>query len=380
MYEYGYQLSENPFTLTPNLRYVRPNTSYQRALIALRDGVHEQKGFALLIGEVGTGKTTLIHHFLDSCGPDVKTAFIFHTAQSFEELLQMILQDLEVPCRRWQRLEMLETLNAYLLQEALDGQRVVLIIDEAQRLSVEVLEELRMLSNLETSRHKLLQVVLVGQLELAAKLRHPNLRQLQQRIAVTAELKPLTASEVEQYIAHRLKTAGYKGQSLLTRRALRQLYRASGGIPRLINVLCDRSLNIGHERDARQINSQMIKQTLRERSIFSEGGMAPSRTAGVSPWVAWRLHRSGWLPRRKTALLLGLLIVLMLLFLPPGQGGSTLAAHLSRTLAKAESLGKALWRNVSHALPGLEATTPAGQSVSPMLRQESTPTDVPQQQ
>jgi type II secretory pathway predicted ATPase ExeA len=152
MYDSSYQLSENPFTLTPDLRYVRPNASYQRALTALRNGVHEQKGLALLIGEVGTGKTTLIRHFLDSCGPDVKTAFIFHTAQSFEELLQMILQDLEVPCRGWQRLEMLEALNAYLLQEAVDGQRVVLIIDEAQRLSMEVLEELRMLSNLETSR------------------------------------------------------------------------------------------------------------------------------------------------------------------------------------------------------------------------------------
>jgi type II secretory pathway predicted ATPase ExeA len=347
-------------------------------LIALRNGVHEQKGLALLIGEVGTGKTTLIRHFLDSCGPDIKTAFIFHTAQSFEELLQMILQDLEVPCRDWQRLEMLEALNAYLLQEAVDGQRVVLIIDEAQRLSMEVLEELRMLSNLETSRHKLLQVILVGQLELAAKLRHPNLRQLQQRIAVAAELKPLTAPEVEQYIVHRLKTAGYSGQRLLTRRALRQLYRASGGIPRLINVICDRSLNIGHEKDARQINGWMIQQALRERSIFSES-MAPSRAAGGSQ-VALRHHRSGQVPRRKAALMLGLLIVLILLFLPTAKGGSTLATHLSRTLARAELLGKTLWRNVSGALPDLETTTPAGQRVPPMLRQESAPTDVPPQQ
>ena len=369
-------VSENPFTLTPDLRYVWPNASYQRALITLRNGVHEQKGLALLIGEVGTGKTTLIRHFLDSCGPDVKTAFIFHPTQSFAELLQMILQDLEVPCRRWQRLEMLEALNAYLLQEAVDGQRVVVIIDEAQHLSVEVLEELRMLSNLETSRHKLLQVILVGQLELATKLRHPDLRPLQQRIAVAAELTPVSASEVEQYLAHILKIAGYTGQSLLTRRALRQLYRASGGIPRLINVLCDRSLNIGHERDARQINGRIIKQALRERSVFSEGRMVPSRAAGV-PRVAWRHHRSGRIPRRKAAQALGLLIVLILLFLPTGQGGSTLTAHLSRTLARAESLGKTLWCHVSRALPGLKATTPAGQSVVPsMLRQGSAAADI----
>lgn len=374
-----YQLSENPFALTPDPRYLCVNKPYQKALAALWEGVHEQKGFALLVGEVGTGKTTLIHHFLGSCGQDVKTAFIFHPAHSFEDLLQMTLQDLEVPCQSRQRLEMLEALHVYLLQVALAGQPVVLIIDEAQRLAAEVLEDLRMLSNLETSRHKLLQIVLVGQPELAEKLRHPKLRQLQQRIAVVAELKPLTCHEAVHYITHRLKVAGYPGHRLFTRRALRKLYRASGGIPRLINVICDKSISIGEHQNARQINARIVNQALKERSMLRQGNVALWHTAGVAP-AASHPRQPYASSSRKIATMVGVLLALALLVLPTMQGESILAQRLSRTLASAAFLGKALWHNVSRVWQGMEATMPVGPRDAPQVSQpDPATTDVPEQ-
>jgi general secretion pathway protein A len=378
MYYSFYQLSENPFALTPDPRYLRMNKPYQKALAALREGVQEQKGFALLVGEVGTGKTTLIHHFLGSCGQDVKTAFIFHPAHSFEDLLQMTLQDLEVSCQSRQRLKLLEALHVYLLQVASAGQTVVLIIDEAQRLSAEVLEELRMLSNLETSRHKLLQVVLVGQPELAEKLRHPELRQLQQRIAVAAELKPLSCPEAVHYITHRLQVAGYPGQRLFTCRALRKLHRASGGIPRLINVICDKSISIGERRQARQINGRIVNQALKERSILRQGNGALLHAAGASQ-AASRFRQPHASSSRKIAVMVGALLALALLFFPTAQGENILAQRLSRTLVKAEFLGKALWHNVSRIWQGLEATMPVGPRHVPQAsQQEPATTDEPE--
>ncbi len=268
MYAKFYGLSESPFALTPDPRYLFLSEPHREALASATYGVQERKGFVLILGEVGTGKTTLIRHLLGRFGPDIRTVFVFNPAVSFLELLQLVLRDLELPCPSVRRVEMMETLNEYLLKEAMAGRYVVLIIDEAQHLSPAVLEEVRMLSNLETARGKLIQILLVGQPELGEKLGRPELRQLRQRIGLVAELKPLSHKETAQYIGHRLEVAGHAGQRIFTRRALRIIYRASGGIPRLVNVICDKALLLAYGAGAAKVRGRLIKEVLKDWEPF----------------------------------------------------------------------------------------------------------------
>jgi general secretion pathway protein A len=234
-------------------------------------GVHERKGFILILGEVGTGKTTLVRHILGQSGTNIKMAFICTPVTSFEELLQAVFQDLEISCQSRQRFEMINALRDYLLQEATAGRYVVLIIDEAQHLSTAALEDLRMISNVETAHSKLLQIILVGQPELGEKLGRHDLRQLRQRIGLVVQLQPLTFQETSQYIAHRLQGAGHAGGKIFTRRAVQRIYRASGGIPRLINVICDKALVLGYGADARQVTARVVKEVVKDWSVFGRG-------------------------------------------------------------------------------------------------------------
>jgi general secretion pathway protein A len=277
MYHYFYGLCESPFALTPDPKYLFLSPSHKDALAAMIYGVHERKGFILILGEVGTGKTTLVRHILGQSGMNMKIAFIFTPVASFEELLQMVLQDLEVPCQSQQRLAMINALSDFLLQELVAERYVVLIIDEAQYLCPAILEDLRMFSNVETAHNKLLQIILVGQPELGEKLGHPDLRQLRQRIGLVAKLHPLTVQETRHYIAHRLKGAGYAGGELFTSRAQATIYRASQGIPRLINVICDKALVLGYGADAKQITDRIVKEVVKDWSVFGPG-IAPAPT------------------------------------------------------------------------------------------------------
>lgn len=276
MYHNFYGLRESPFALTPDPKYLFLSEAHKEALASMIYGVQERKGFVLILGEVGTGKTTLIRHILGQFGTNIKTVFIFNSVVSFDSLLEMVFRDLELPCLRGGRVRMVDTLNDYLLQEAAAGRYVVLIIDEAQHLSSTVLEEVRMLSNLETVSKKLLQIILVGQPELGEKLGSPNLRQLRQRIGLVAEPKPLTFEETVRYITHRLEVAGHQGQTIFTRRALRGIYQASGGIPRLINVICDKSLVLGYGADARRISRRIVKEAIKDRSVFVKSAASPA--------------------------------------------------------------------------------------------------------
>lgn len=276
MYHNFYGLRESPFALTPDPKYLFLSEAHKEALASMIYGVQERKGFVLILGEVGTGKTTLIRHILGQFGTNIKTVFIFNSVVSFDSLLEMVFRDLELPCLRGGRVGMVDTLNDYLLQEAAAGRYVVLIIDEAQHLSSTVLEEVRMLSNLETVSKKLLQIILVGQPELGEKLGSPNLRQLRQRIGLVAELKPLTCEETVRYITHRLEVAGHQGQTIFTRRALTGIYQASGGIPRLINVMCDKSLVLGYGADARRISRRIVKEAIKDRSVFVKSAASPA--------------------------------------------------------------------------------------------------------
>jgi general secretion pathway protein A len=278
MYHRFYGLRESPFALPPDPRYLFLSPSHKEALAAMIYGVHERKGFILILGEVGTGKTTLVRHILGQSGTNITMAFIFTPVTSFEELLQMVLQDLRVPCQSRQRFEMINALSDYLLKEATAGRYVVLIIDEAQYLSTEVLEDIRMVSNVELAHSKLLQIILAGQPELGEKLGRHELRQLRQRIGLVVRLQPLTFQETGQYIAHRLQGAGHAGGRIFTHRALRRIYRASEGIPRLINVICDKALVLGYGADARQITARMVKEVVKDWSVFGSGiATAPRR-------------------------------------------------------------------------------------------------------
>ena len=272
MYHAFYGLSESPFGLTPDPKYLFASEGHKEALAHIAYGIEERRGFVLILGEVGTGKTTLVRHVLRRFGPDVKSVFLFNSSSlGFEELLQAVLRDLEVPSPGRRRVDLIDTLNEVLLQENAAGRRVVLIIDEAQHLSASVLEDIRMLSNLETARSKLLQIVLVGQPELGERLGQVNLRQLRQRIGLAAELKPLNRSDTVQYVHHRLAVAGCRDR-IFSRLALRTVYRKSRGIPRLINVICDKSLVLGYGADKKHIGRRIVSQVAGDWAVFHTTG------------------------------------------------------------------------------------------------------------
>lgn len=349
MYSQFYGLRESPFALTPDPRYLFLSEPHKEALASAVYGLQERKGFVLILGEVGTGKTTLIRHLLGRFGPDIRTVFVFNPNVSFLELMQLILRDLELSCPSLRRVEMIDTLNEYLLKEAWAGRYVVLIVDEAQHLSPAVLEEVRMLSNLETARGKLIQIVLVGQPELGEKLGRPELRQLRQRIGLVAELKPLSYGDTVKYVAHRLDVAGHTGQPIFTRRALKIIHRASGGIPRLINVLCDKSLVLGYGAGTREVGGRIVKEVLKDWAAFRRrrrtglAARARSRRMARRRAVAW-----GPFGRVPAIMLLGVLWTALVL----GLAGHWDAKRLSD-----------FWRGLTAGAP--RAATVAGERQVP---------------
>jgi len=273
MYEEFYGLREKPFSLTPDPQYLFLSESHRVALKSLLYGIQHREGFMVLTGDIGTGKTTLCRALLGRLGQKVKTAVIFNSYLSDEELLKSILQDLGCPCGGGSKKEYFDALNKFLLQQLAQGKNVALIIDEAQNLSVPVLEMIRMLSNLETDKEKMLQIVLMGQLELDNKLRSPKLRQLHQRMAMRLSLLPLTPQETESYILQRLLVAGAQGSITFSNSALKEVYAFSKGTPRLINLLSDRALLGGFVKQTFHIDKHIIKKA--EKSLLGhEGGKA----------------------------------------------------------------------------------------------------------
>jgi len=241
MYERHFGFTEKPFNLTPDPRYLFLSPKHQEAYANLEFGVRERNGFLLLTGEVGTGKTTLVRHFLAQLGPDVRTAVILYPALSAGELFHAILQDLEVPFAGGSLKDAVDTLANALIEAKALHLKVVVLIDEAQNLKPHVLEQLRLLSNLETEREKLITLVLVGQPELRDLLDQKALRQLSQRITSRSHLEPLTVDETRKYVKHRLLVAGGQGTEF-DDAAVARVHEFSGGVPRVVNVLCDRAL------------------------------------------------------------------------------------------------------------------------------------------
>lgn len=265
MYTNYYQLNESPFNITSDPSFFFGSSVHEEAFSNILYGIIARKGILVLTGEIGTGKTTLCRALLNRLDERVKTAFILNPSFSDVELLQLILRDLGIADHKASnKLELIETLNTFLLEQSGQGNNVAIIIDEAQTLNVKQLEEVRLLSNLETEKHKLLQILLVGQPELFDKLKLPELRQLNQRVSVRYNITPLALDEVKNYIRHRLKTAGSLSRIQFTDEAFEAVYRYSNGVPRLINVICDRALLAGCVKESFAIDENLIHQAARE--------------------------------------------------------------------------------------------------------------------
>ena len=260
MYREFYGLNEKPFSLTPDPQYLYFSEGHRTAMESLLYGIHQKEGFMVLTGDIGTGKTTLCRALLEKLDKQVKTAVIFNSFLNEAELLKSILQDLGSPSKGRTKKELVDDLNKFLIQQLLEGRKVVLIIDEAQNLSIPVLEQTRMLSNLETEKEKMLQIILLGQLELDRKLRSSKLQQLNQRVSIRHRLLPLTRKEMGSYILQRLTVAGAHGNITFSRSALREIYKFSKGIPRVINLLCDRALLAGFVGQTHHIDRKIVRK------------------------------------------------------------------------------------------------------------------------
>jgi general secretion pathway protein A len=264
MYEEFYGLKEKPFNLTPDPRFFFLSENHREAFEHLLYGIKEREGFILITGEVGAGKTTLCRALLNKIEADgTDSALILNPMFSGQELLQCILSDFGIQTEATTKKELLDCLNQFLLRQQVANRNSVLIIDEAQNLPLQVLEEVRILSNLETEKEKLLQIILMGQVELKETLSLPRLRQLNQRISIRYHLQPLERMEVPRYIQHRLTVAGSSGDIHFTSGALREIYHYSQGIPRLINLASDRALLAGYAEQSRKIQRQTVMKGLR---------------------------------------------------------------------------------------------------------------------
>jgi general secretion pathway protein A len=277
MYKSFYGLKENPFNVNPDPRFLFLTKQIEEALTGLMYGIQTRKGFITLTGEVGTGKTTLINRLLDWLHHRrARTAFLFNSRMNSSQLFDFILAEFDIACESKSKSQQLLKLNHWLLERYRDGETVVLIIDEAQNLTYPVLEEIRLLTNLETSTEKLLQIVLSGQPELEEKLKLPQLRQLRQRIMLRCRTTPLSEEQTQAYITERLRIAGASGEPIFSAKTIETIHVYSMGIPRVINLLCEHSLVNGFVEQQRPIQPKIVEEVAHEFQLDEVEPVAPA--------------------------------------------------------------------------------------------------------
>jgi general secretion pathway protein A len=272
VYREFYGLIRAPFEMTPDPAFLYLGESHQEGLATLVYGVRARKGFVLLTGEVGTGKTTLLHSLLAQLDPSTASAFIFNPKLDPEDFFLILFDEFGIQEQCRTKAEYLLALNNFLIERLQKGETALLIIDEAQNLSAEMLEEVRLLSNLETPTSKLLQIMLVGQPELSDILARPELRQLRQRIVLRHTLRPFNAAELDDYIDERLRLAGYTGKGIFTRSARKELFALTAGVPRLVNILCDGALLTGYGRGLPTVGRDVIREVARDLKLCDASG------------------------------------------------------------------------------------------------------------
>ena len=269
MYEFFYGLQEKPFNVTPDSKFFFPSEKHSEALDSLIYAINDRKGFVTITGEVGCGKTMVWHALLNKLDSGTKVAIITNTNLTSKQMLIAILDDLEIPFEdRWPKVRLLAVLNKFLIEQVTLGFNVVILIDEVQNLGFEVLEEVRMLSNLETEKEKLLQIILMGQPQFKDTLALEKFKQLKQRINVHYHLYPLNQEETRNYIKHRLKIADFSGKkAIFDFLTLDKIYAYSNGVPRIINTICDRCMLTGFIRGTVEISGDIVEEVVKELGI-----------------------------------------------------------------------------------------------------------------
>jgi general secretion pathway protein A len=283
MYKSFFGLKENPFNVNPDPRYLFLTKETEEALSGLMYGVQNRKGFITLTGEVGTGKTTLVNRLLEWLHERrVRTAFLFNSRMNTNQLFDFILAEFGISCEFRTKSQQLMRLNQWLLERYRAGETTVLIVDEAQNLTYPVLEEIRLLTNLETSTEKLLQIVLSGQQELEEKLKLPQLRQLRQRIMLRCKTTPLTKEQTHDYIAERLRIAGASGELIFSSKTVETIHLYSLGIPRVVNLLCEHSLINAYVEQQRPISPKIVEDVAHEFQLDEVEPTAPAGGTGIN--------------------------------------------------------------------------------------------------
>ena len=283
MYEDYYGLVRQPFEMTPDPSFLYLGETHREGLAMLHYALQARKGFVALTGEVGTGKTTLIHSLISQLDPGMPSAFIFNPKLEPLDFLRMLFDEFGIEAECETKAEYLMTLNHFLIDNLSRDQIALLIIDEAQNLSPEMLEEVRLLSNLETPTSKLLQIMLVGQPELDDMLDRPDLRQLRQRIVLRHHLRPFDAVELDHYVEERLRLAGYTGKGIFKQSAMKELMAVTGGVPRIVNVVCDSAMLLGYSRTLEHIDGAVIRESATELRLIQPEGASSKRSAKAAP-------------------------------------------------------------------------------------------------
>jgi general secretion pathway protein A len=286
MYKSFFGLKENPFNVNPDPRFLFLTQQIEEALAGLMYGIRTRKGFITLTGEVGTGKTTLINRLLDWLHQQrTRTAFLFNSRMNTNQLFDFVLSEFDIVCESRTKSQQLMKLHQWLLERYRSGETAVLIVDEAQNLTYPVMEEIRLLTNLETSTDKLLQVVLSGQPELEEKLRLPQLRQLRQRITLRCKTTPLTQEQTRDYISERLRIAGATGEPIFGKEAVEAVHLYSLGIPRVVNLLCEHSLVNSFVEQKRQVTAKIVEDVAHEFQLDEVDQVTPQGSTRIDQEV-----------------------------------------------------------------------------------------------